>query len=96
MPTMADTLALATAGGRVCPQPGEWQRLYDLLPNTRRQGDGWEPPLPLILSAWHFSEDWQRAARLREHLAWAEAQGRLDRVHAFLAALPDDAWHIAA
>ena len=95
MTELEETLALATNGGRVCPLPDAWNRLYRLLPDTRRQGAGREPPLPLILSAWHFSDDAQKAARLREHLAWAASHGALPRVHAFLAELPAEAWHVA-
>ena len=95
MTELDETLVLASAGGRVCPMPDAWNRLYQLLPNTHRQGAGWEPPLPLILSAWHHSTDWQKAARLREHLDWAASHDALPRVHAFLAALPGDAWHVA-
>jgi hypothetical protein len=32
---------------RICPLPNRWQELYDMLPNKRRQGLGWEPALPL-------------------------------------------------
>lgn len=95
MTTLDETLTLATAGGRVCPMPDAWNQLYQMLPNTRRQGAGWEPPLPLILSAWHHSSDWQKAERLREHLAWAASHGALPRIHAYLTALPDNAWHVA-
>ena len=75
--------------------PDAWNQLYQMLPDTRREGPGWEPPLPLILGGWHHSSDWQKAERLREHLAWAASHGALPRIHAYLAALPDDAWHVA-
>ncbi len=35
---------------RVCPKPQKWQQLYEMLPNKKRKGVGWEPSLPLILS----------------------------------------------
>ena len=89
------TLALAISGGRVCPQPDAWRRLYELLPDTQRQGARWEPSLPLILGAWYDSSDRQKTERFHEHLAWAESHGALARVHAFLAAPPDDDWHLA-
>jgi hypothetical protein len=44
-------IAEVQKNNRVCPQPRKWQELYDMLPNKRRVGVGWEPPLPLILAA---------------------------------------------
>ena len=75
--------------------PDAWNQLYQMLPDTRRHGADWEPPQPLILGGWHHSSDWQKAERLREHLAWAASHGALPRVHAYLVSLPDDAWHVA-
>ena len=39
-------LAYVTEERRVCPQPIIWSRLFDLLPDKRRVGSAWEPPLP--------------------------------------------------
>lgn len=51
MTTLQEALTEAQKNNRVCPQPQEWQQLYDLLPNKKRIGAGWEPSLPLILAA---------------------------------------------
>ena len=90
---LVDVLALATANERVCPQPKEWSKLYDLLPNKRRVGNGWEPALPLILAAWHDTPAMLKMKRLREHIEWAENHGAIGRVHAFLLSLPEEKWH---
>jgi hypothetical protein len=92
---LEDTLRLATENNRVCPKPQRWNELYQSLPSTRRVGAGWEPPLPLILGAWWDSTDTAKAARLCEHIEWANVQGALEGVHAFLAALPEHEWHHA-
>ena len=48
--------AECTAHKRLVPMPPQWSQLYKLLKNTRRgHSGGWEPPLPLILAAWHYS-----------------------------------------
>ena len=86
-------LALASEGGRICPKPPKWAKLYELLPNTRRDGYGYIPAAPLILGAWGQTGDEQKASRLREHLEWAEGHDALDRVHKFLASLPESEWH---
>lgn len=79
--------------GRVCPTPDRWNKLYDLLPETRRVGNGWEPALPLILGAWHHSSDLVKALRLEEHVRWADQHGALDKVAGFLRELGENEWH---
>ncbi|MBI4996930.1 MAG: hypothetical protein HZC22_08535 [Rhodocyclales bacterium] len=93
MATIEDVLVEAQKNNRVCPQPQEWQQLYDLLPDKRRKGAGWEPSLPLILAAWWDTPDMSKALRLREHIEWASAHGSLEQIHSFLRALPEDQWH---
>ena len=36
---------------RICPLPGKWNDLWEMLPDRTCVGGGWEPPLPLILAA---------------------------------------------
>jgi len=48
---------------RVCPMPPLWHRLWEMLPNRTRVGAGWQPPLPLILAAWHDTPAMQWAAQ---------------------------------
>jgi hypothetical protein len=95
MSTLEATLALTLQDKRVCPIPQAWQRLYKLLPDTQRVGNGWEPPLPLILGAWDFSSDLDKRLRLQEHLRWADAHHALPAVHQFLSTLTPDQWHCA-
>jgi len=78
---------------RVCPQPDKWNELWEMLPERRRIGHGWEPPLPLILVAWHHTSDLQKMLRLEEHLAWAETHHCLTAVAAFLRNLDEQDWH---
>ena len=91
--TLPTVLALAGEGGRICPKPPKWAKLYELLPNTRRDGYGHIPAAPLILGAWWETGDEQKASRLREHSEWADSHGALDRVHKFLASLSESEWH---
>ena len=91
--TLRDTLALCTENGRVCPQPATWSRLYELLPDTRHDGYGHIPPMPLTSTAWSEASDTQRSDRLREHLEWAEQHGALEQVHSYLSLLPESEWH---
>lgn len=78
---------------RVCPQPLCWNELWELLPNKKRVGTGWEPPLPLILAAWHHTSDEEKRQRLHLQLQWAEYHGVLDEAITFLESLPPADWH---
>ena len=93
MASIDEALAEARKNGRVCPQPSQWQQLYEMLPSTTRRGGGWEPALPLILAAWWEVPDSTKSTRLREHLEWAQSRGVLDGIYAFLQSLPEEQWH---
>lgn len=93
MATLDEVLAEAQRNNRVCPQPQKWNELYVLLPNKRRKGNGWEPPLPLTLAAWWNTPAMPKMLRLREHIEWASEQGCLDAVYTFLVNLKEEEWH---
>ena len=78
---------------RVCPQPTPGNALYELLPNKKRVGMGWEPPLPLILAAWYDTPALSKMLRLAEHIEWANKHGCLDAVATYLRSLPEQDWH---
>jgi len=72
--------------------PQQWNRLYDMLPERRRVGSGWEPALPLILAAWHDTPALAKMLRLREHLVWADQHGVLPAVASYLESLKEHEW----
>lgn len=72
--------------------PQRWNKLWELLPNRRRVGSGWEPPVPLILAAWNESSVLEKIIRLAAHIEWADRHSVLDSVSAFLRALREDEW----
>ncbi len=89
----ADSLIMfSRENGRVCPQPILWNRLWGLLPNRVQVGAGWQPPLPLILAAWHDTPAMLKMLRLAEHIEWAEQHGALDVVGKFLRDLREEDW----
>ena len=78
------------------PYAAAVERTRDLLPNRTRVGSGWQPPLPLILGAWHDTPGMLKLLRLAEHIEWAAKHGGLDAVARFLRSLPEDEWfHLA-
>ncbi len=89
---LEDLLTFVGQGGRVCPMPQEWNQLWEMLPARRRVGQGWEPPLPLILAAWHDTTAVAKMVRLREHIEYAAQHGGLEQVDRFLRSLPAAAW----
>lgn len=94
--SLATIAALAAENGRICPKPASWSKLYDLLPETRHDAYGQIPAGPVASARWSDTGDEQKIGRLREHLQWAEQHGALDRVHRFLASLPESEWHHAS
>jgi hypothetical protein len=90
---LQDLLSLASREGRVCPKPPAWRRLYELLPEKRRDGYGAIPPEPLMFEAWNAASDEQKRERLIEHFAWAENHRALHALHVCLNAMREDEWH---
>ena len=88
-------MAYIQADQRVCPKPMKWNMLWRILPNKTRSGSGWTPPAPLILSAWGHTTDFEKMARFREHIEYADDQGALDRVDRFIRKLEHDDWYIS-
>jgi hypothetical protein len=78
---------------RVCPQPQHWHTLWEMLPERKQVGAGWQPPLPLILGAWHYASNLEKMLRLAEHIEWAERHGSLPEVANFLRSLAETEWH---
>jgi len=85
-------LAFVQAGERVCPQPTKWNELWEMLPDRRRRGSGWEPPAPLILATWWDTPILAKVLRLREHLEWAHAKGVLPQVDAYIRSFSESEW----
>jgi hypothetical protein len=86
-------ISYCTRNGRVCPQPNQWKAVWEMLPNRRRKGGGWEPSLPLILGSWWDTTDAQKKSRLRQHVRWANEHGVLAELSEFILSLQEDQWH---
>jgi hypothetical protein len=93
MITLDDLMAEACKERRVCPQPMVWNRLWELLPDRRRVGLSWEPPLPLILAAWWEASNSEKRNRFHAHLRWASEHGAIETVANLLSNMKTDDWH---
>jgi len=91
--TLDEMIAEGSKDGRVCPQPMVWNRLWELLPNRRRLGAGWELPLPLILAAWWEASDSEKRSRFHSHLRWASEHGAAAAVAHLLSSMKPEDWH---
>ena len=79
--------------GKVCPMPTKWKMLWEMLPDRKRVGSGWEPALPLILAAWWATTDEQKMERFQAHVLYAEEKGLLNKIVDFLNSLPEEDWY---
>ena len=86
-------LEYVKSNNRICPEPIAWNRLYELLKNTKRKGGGWEPALPLILAAWWETTGLQKMLRLIDHIEWAESNGQLEEISKYLFGLKEEEWY---
>ena len=93
MKTLEKLMAEATKDRRVCPQPTAWNRLWELLPNRRRVGVGWQPPLPLILAALWEASDSDKRNRFHSYLRWASDHGAIEPVANLLSNMKPEDWH---
>ena len=95
MGSVDEVLAIATLNGRVCPQPQQWNALWEMLPERKRLAGAWEPPAPFILAAWWEASDQAKRERLASHIRYAAENGALDAVAKYLSSLTDEQWHVA-
>lgn len=73
--------------------PRDWQKVYEMLAFKRQlPSGGWEPPLPLILAAWHVTSPLEKQLRFREHLQWAAENDQRGLLGKYLRALREKDW----
>lgn len=90
---LKELLEFVQGEGRICPQPGKLHELWEMLPDRKRVGSGWQPPLPLILAAWDHTTGIEKMLRLRQHIEYAEEKGVLKQVDRYLRDLPASEWY---
>lgn len=90
--TVESLVAYCRENNRVCPLPNLWKRLWEMLPNRVQVEAGWQPPLPLILAAWHDTPAMPKMLRLAKHIEWAAEHGALESVGKFLRELREEDW----
>lgn len=91
-PGLEDLLAESRRNDRVCPLPGAWQALYQLLPDKRQEGTVWDPAPPITGTAWKATSALPKRLCLRDHLEWAASHGVAQAVLDYLRSLPEEEW----
>ena len=91
--TVVEVMVEARRNNRVCPTPARWQELYEMLPDKKRSGAGWEPPAPLVDAAWTGTPSIPKRMVFREHIEWAASHDFLQQVFTFMKKLPESDWH---
>ena len=91
--TVVEVMVEARLNNRVCPKPARWQQLYEMLPEKKQIGAGWEPAPPLIDAAWDGTPSIPKRMCFREHIEWAASHDFLQETFTFMKSLPEDEWH---
>jgi len=82
------------SNNRIIPKVDNWNKLYDMLANKKQKpSGGWEPPLPLILAAWHETMPIEKHLRFKEHVQWAVDNNQADEISVFLHSLKEEDWY---
>lgn len=88
-----EVISYCRSNDRVCPMPNYWNILFNKLKNIRQlPSGGWEPSLPLILSAWHKATVKAKQIRLTEHIYWAAKENQLNEIFEYLKGLKEENW----
>lgn len=76
---------------RICPQPATWYQVFEALRAHARTHtcDPVEPPMPLILNGWAFSNDLDKLHRWEAMVEWANKNGCAD----LLKSIPEEQFY---
>ncbi len=77
---------------RICPQPQQWNELWNILVDKKQKGSGWEPSLPLILADWWDSSVQSKQERFTQHLKWAADHDQIEEISIYLFNLQEVDW----
>jgi hypothetical protein len=62
----------------ICPQPGVWHKIHQILSeakNSSKASTVPDPPIPLILNGWWTSSDEDKRERWQKTEEWAKQYG---------------------
>jgi len=90
--TLEAAMLVARRNNRVCPRPERWVQFAALLPARKSLRTTQNPPPPITGAAWAVTPPLTKRLCFREQIEWADAEGVLENVMAFMQALPEQDW----
>jgi hypothetical protein len=90
--TLDAAMLVARRNNRVCPRGARWEELHALLPGRRTPRGVQAPPAPPTGPAWAKTPPLTKRLLFREQIEWAETQGVLENVMAFMQSMPETDW----
>lgn len=90
--TLEAAMLVARRNNRVSPRPQRWQELHAMLPPRKTLRGVQQPPAPPTGPAWAVTPPLTKRLCFREHIEWAERQGVLESVMAFMQMMPEEDW----
>ncbi|MBE7368653.1 hypothetical protein [Ramlibacter pallidus] len=90
--TLEGAMLVARRNNRVCPRPDQWNALTALLPERKTPRGTQQPPAPATGEAWAVTPALTKRLCFREQIEWAEREGVLETVMAFMQRLKEDEW----
>lgn len=78
---------------KVCPLPTHWARIHSALCAFAEANvcQPPEPPKPLILAGWNFTDDGDKSRRWEETIQWA----KMNDCEKLATELAEEDWHSA-
>jgi hypothetical protein len=90
--TLESAMLVARRNNRVCPRPDQWNEFFKLLPPRKTLRGSQQPPVPVTGPAWNVTPPLTKRLCFREQIEWAESQGVLESVVAFMQAMSEEEW----
>jgi hypothetical protein len=90
--TLETAMLVARRNNRVCPRPERWVEFSGLLPARRTLRGTMQPPPPVTGRAWEMTPPLTKRLCFREQIEWAEQEGVLESVMAFMQSMPESEW----
>ncbi|MDB5861354.1 MAG: hypothetical protein JWQ76_5043 [Ramlibacter sp.] len=90
--TLDAAMLVARRNNRVCPRAARWEELHALLPARQTPRGVQTPPAPPTGPVWSKTAPLTKRLLFREHIEWAEAQGVLESLMAFMQSMPETDW----
>jgi hypothetical protein len=90
--TLESAMLVARRNNRVCPRPERWNELSKLLPPRKTLRGSQQPPVAVTGAAWNVTPALTKRLCFREQIEWAESQGVLEDIVAFMQTMSEQEW----